>query len=150
MQFFSPRHRFACLLALSLAASGCAGSEPRRSDADTGSIEGAIQHPAHVIPAMRICAIGSGQPAARVCVTTRNDQATYRIDGLAADDYIVIASARGSLYSAGGHVQPVQCIRAPCPEMPAPVTVAAGAHVANVDVNRFYEKREDFPAMPPE
>ncbi len=150
MQTFSPRHRLACLIALSMVASGCAGSEPRRSDANTGSIEGAIQHPAHVIPAMRICAIGSGQPAARVCITTRNDAATYRIDGLAADDYIVIATAQSSLYSAGGHVQAVQCIRAPCPEMPATITLAAGAHVANVDINRFYEKREDFPAMLPE
>jgi hypothetical protein len=150
MQISSPLRRLACLLALSLVASGCAGSEPRAADAKTGSIEGAIQHPAHVIPSMRICAIGSGQPAARVCVTTRNDQASYRIDGLAPDDYIVIATAQGSLYSVGGHVQSVQCIRAPCPEVPATVTVAAGAHVAGIDINGFYEKRDDFPAMPPE
>jgi hypothetical protein len=149
MQILSPRHRLACLLALSLVASGCAGSEPRAGDAKTGSIEGAIQHPAHVIPSMRICAIGSGQPAARVCVTTRNHQASYRIDGLAPDDYIVIATAQGSLYAVGGHVQPVQCIRAPCPEMPAAVTVAAGANVADVDINGFYEKRDDFPVLPP-
>jgi hypothetical protein len=161
MPTFTPLHRFASLLALSLIASGCAGSEPRAADANktgsigaasisAGSIEGTIHHPAHVIPAMRICAIGSGQPATQVCVTTRNDEATYRIDGLAPDDYIVIATAQNSLYSVGGHVQPVQCIRAPCPEMPATVTVATGAHLTGIDINGFYEKRDDFPAMPPE
>jgi hypothetical protein len=149
MQTLSSLHRLACLLALSLAASGCAGSEPRAADAKTGSIEGAIQHPAHVIPPMRICAIGSGQPAARICVTTRNNQATYRIDGLAPDDYIVVATA-SSLYSVGGHVQSVQCIRAPCREVPATVTVAAGAHVAGIDINGFYRSRDEFPAMPAE
>ena len=151
MQTLLPYQRFACVIALSLLASGCAGAERRSADAErdarTGTIEGDIQHPAHVIPAMRICAIGSGKEAPRVCVQTRRDQSTYRIDGLAPDDYIVIAAGSG-LYRIGGHVLQVQCIRAPCPDMPASVTVAAGAKVSGIDINGFYERRDDFPAMP--
>ncbi len=153
MQTLSPFHRFACAIALSLIASGCAGSEPRSADAGrdarTGTIEGDIRHPAHVIPSMRICAIGSGESAPRVCVQTHRDQSTYRIDRLAPGDYTIVA-AGGGLYRIGGHVQQVQCIRAPCPEMPATVTVAAGATVSGIDINGFYEQREDFPAMPTE
>ena len=144
----------ACLLVASLlSCSGCVRSETRMADAQSassGSISGAIQHPAHVIPPMRICAIGSGQPAAHVCLNKPAYEHTYRIDGLAPDDYIVIASAQSSPYGVGGHVQPVQCIRAPCPEMPAAVTVAAGANVAGIDINRFYRERDDFPPMPAE
>ena len=151
MQTPSPFHRLACAIALSLLASGCAGSGRRSADAErdarTGTIEGGIQHPAHVIPPMRICAIGSGQGATRVCVETRRDQSTYRIDDLVPGDYTVIAAGSG-LYRIAGHVQQVQCIRAPCPDMPATVTVAAGATVSGIDINGFYERRDDFPMMP--
>lgn len=161
-----------CLVALACATSlmmcsGCVRSETRSTEtpiaetkasktqndprsASSGSIAGSIQHPAHVIPSMRICAIGSGQPAAHVCVLKPLYEDTYRIDGLAPDDYIVIASARSSLYGIGGHVQPVQCIRAPCLEMLAAVTVSVGANVTGIDINGFYNKRDDFPTMPPE
>jgi hypothetical protein len=60
----------------------------------------------------------------------------------------VIAAANEWPYRVGGHVQPVQCIRAPCPDMPASVAVAAGATVSGIDINGFYEKRDDFPAIP--
>ena len=154
MQTLSPFHRFACAIALSLLASGCASSERRSADAGrdvrTGTIKGDIYHPAHVIPSMRICAIGSGEDAPRVCVETRRDDLnSYRIEGLAPGDYTVIADA-GGLYRIGGHVQQVQCIRAPCPEMLATVTVAAGATVTGIDINGFYKQRDDFPAMPAE
>ncbi len=161
MKTLSPFHRLACVIALSLIASGCAGSERRSADADrnlshdakhdahTGTIVGSIHHPAHLIPSMRICAIGSGEKPPRVCVETRRDQATYRIDGLAPGDYTVIA-AGGGRYGIAGHVQQVQCIRAPCPEMPATVTVAAGATVSGIHINGFYQQRDDFPAMPAE
>ena len=65
MQTLLPCQRFAYVIALSLLVSGCAGAERRSADAGrdarTGTIEGDIQHPAHVIPSMRICAIGSGE-----------------------------------------------------------------------------------------
>ncbi len=162
MQTFSPLPRMPGLvwvIALSLSVGGCAASErpaqprpaqtgPAQADrADTGTIEGYLQHPAHAIPAMRVCAIGSGQPAPRFCVTTHRAQGRYRIEGLPADDYIVIAAAQDSLYPVGGHVQQVQCIRAPCPQMPATVTVTAGSRVAGIDINGFYERRDDFPAV---
>ena len=135
-----------------LLATGCAQSGSRDTPAAVGSIEGRILHPAHAVPAMRICAIGSGAPAEakHVCIRTRRAQDRYRIEGLPADDYTVFAAVEEGLYPVGGHVQPVQCIRAPCPEMPKPVTVAPGAHVADVDLNRFYDRRDDFPVLPSE
>ena len=151
MQTLLPFYRLACVIALSSIASGCAGAQRSSADAGrdprTGMIEGDIRHPAHVIPSMRICAIGTGERAPRVCVETRRDQSTYRIDGLAPGDYTVIAAGSG-LYRIGGHVQQVQCIRAPCPDLPATVTVAAGATVSGIHINGFYEQRDDFPAMP--
>lgn len=157
------------LVSLAFAASlltGCARSQPHVDAAQpapgttgtgdigsgaigTGAIAGRILHPAHVVPALRICAIGSGAPAdaKRICIDTRPSQDTYRIERLPPDDYIVIAAAGTGPYRVGGHMQQVQCIRAPCPDMPASVTVAAGADVAGIDINGFYEKRDDFPAM---
>ncbi len=154
------------LISLAMAASlptasGCARSQAHSEEAPTGAtpatagksgaIEGRIQHPAHVVPALRICAIGSGAPteAKKTCIDTRPGQHTYRIDGLPPDDYIVIAAANEGPQRIGGHVQPVQCIRAPCPEMPASVAVAAGETMSGIDINGFYEKREDFPAISP-
>lgn len=138
------------------AGSGCARSQPHADEAPTGNgktgaIEGRILHPAHVVPALRICAIGSGAPtdAKKVCIDTRPSQDRYRIDGLPPDDYVVIAAADKGVYRIGGHMQQVQCIRAPCPDMPASVTVAAGANVAGIDINGFYDKRDDFPAISP-
>jgi len=136
-----------------LACSGCVRSETRDAPAKPagGAIEGHIAHPAHAIPPMRICAIGSGAPseAKRVCIDTRRDQGHYRIAGLPADEYIVIAETDGGtpLYRVGGHMQPVQCIRAPCPEMPKPVAVGENAVVEGIDIDRFYDAREDFPSL---
>jgi hypothetical protein len=154
----SPLPRLACLLALSAITSGCVGAEPRAADArddsrnnsQTGSIEGHIAHPAHVIPPMRICAIGSGESAKSICVRTRRDQGSYRIDGVTPGDYIVIGSGGDSFNRLGGHVQQVQCIRAPCPEMPVSLSISPGAHLTGIDINGFYDQRDDFPALPAE
>ena len=148
--------RLAGIAALAFVASGCAGSEVQAagaqraaSTAHSGTIEGGIAHPDHATPAMRICAIGSGESTPRACVQTQRAQNHYRIEGLPPDDYLVIAAAQSDLYRVGGHVQQVQCIRAPCPEMPATVTVAAGATVSGVDINGFYDQRDDFPSIAP-
>ncbi len=144
---------YALVAAAGVACSGCARSETRGASAPAagGAIEGAIQHPAHVIPAMRICAIGSGAPgeATHVCVDTRRDQGRYRIADLPADEYIVIAETEGdaSMYRVGGYMQQVQCIRAPCPDMPKSVAVGQNATVDGIDIDRFYDAREDFPSL---
>lgn len=161
MPIVSPLSRLACLLALSTLASSCTGAEPRATDARndgpkdsmTGSIEGRIAHPAHVVPPMRICAIGSGQSAKSICVRTGRSQASYRIDGVVPGDYIVIAATVTGAggdggYRIGGHVQQVQCIRAPCPEMPVSLNLSPGAHLTGIDINGFYDQRDDFPALP--
>jgi hypothetical protein len=159
----SPTASTAALALALVVCSGCVRSETRQhtqrettspaSSKNGGTIEGRIHHPGHIIPSMRICAIGSGAPneATQICVQTRRDQMSYRIEGLPADDYIVIAQSDGSvsLYRVGGHMQQVQCIRAPCPQMPAGVSVGENARVHGIDINQFYDKRDDFPALRP-
>lgn len=154
------------LLALSAALSttACAGSGAR----DTGSaqdtapapaatrsgtggvIAGRIAYDDGAAPALRICAIGSGDPTTsrHVCTTTAPGATDYRITGVPADDYSVFAWTRSGPSRVGGHVQQVQCIRAPCPPMPMDVTVGSGARVDGVDLNGFYDSRDDFPQMP--
>jgi hypothetical protein len=112
-----------------------------------GSIRGAIRYPDDAAPAMRICAIHD-QGAIHGCVETAAGARSYRIDNLPAADYVVIARTSTGALRAGGHVQQVQCIRAPCPEMPAQVFVAGGAELTDIDINGFYPAREDFPQMP--
>ena len=158
------------LLALvaTLSTTACAGAGARdteataspparatRSDAGGmtgGTIAGRIAYDDGAAPALRICAIGSGDPATsrHVCTTTAAGATEYRITGLPADDYGVFAWTRSGPSRVGGHVQQVQCIRAPCPPMPMDVTVGSGARVDGVDLNGFFDRRDDFPPMPTE
>ncbi len=135
-------------LAMALALAGCATAASRPHTA-MGSIEGVIQHPAHAVPAMRICALSTSPTREpHRCITTRAADDTYRIDGLAPGDYQVFADVGRGMYRIGGHVQQVQCIRAPCPEQPKTVTVTAGATLDGIDLTFFDEARADFPALP--
>lgn len=134
----------ACLLACTACAQTGAHAAAGRDDA---SLSGTIHHPAHAVPAMRICAIGE-PPAQRVCIAHRAGQDRYTIAGLAPGVYQVVAQARDGAFPVGGHVRPVQCIRAPCPDMLEEVTLAAGQHRDGIDLNGFYPERADFPALP--
>lgn len=154
-------------LAATLSTTACAGSGARDSGGaqDTtpaptttpatrsstgGTISGRIAYDDGAAPALRICAIGSGDPATarHVCTTTAAGATEYRLTGVPADDYGVFAWTRSGPSRVGGHVQQVQCIRAPCPPMPMDVTVGSGARVDGVDLNGFYDSRDDFPQMP--
>lgn len=119
----------------------------QQDETPPGSIEGAIRYPDGDAPALRICAL-QGDGAIHRCVDTAAGAKTYRIERAPAGSYVVIAQARSGALRAGGHVQPVQCIRAPCPEMPAEVFVPGGGGVSGIDLNGFYDAREDFPALP--
>ena len=81
---------------------------------------------------------------------TRAAVDTYRIDGLPPGDYQVFAAVPKGMYRSGGHMQAVQCIRAPCPDQPKTVTVTAGAVLDGIDLGFFDETRADFPALPPD
>lgn len=152
-------------LAATLSTTACAGAGARDGGAqDTtpapattrsstgGMITGRIAYDDGAAPALRICAIGSGDPATsrHVCTTTAAGATEYRLTGVPADDYGVFAWTRSGPSRVGGHVQQVQCIRAPCPPMPMDVTVGSGARVDGVDLNGFYDSRDDFPPMPTE
>lgn len=135
-------------LAAALLLAGCATAADIPQPA-TGSIEGVIQHPAHVVPAMRICALQTAQPGEpHRCTNTRASDDTYRIDGLPPGEYQVFAEAARGMYRHGGHMQAVQCIRAPCPDQPKTIKVTAGSRLDGIDLTFFDEARADFPALP--
>jgi hypothetical protein len=149
----------AIALCAALLAAGCASRAAETPAPATASLGGVIRHPAQAVPHMRICALRADVPAdlpaaaqqraaASRCVHTRHGDDTYRIDGLAAGEYVVIARVERGMYAVGGHVQPVQCIRAPCPEMLAPVRLAAAQAREDIDLNGFYDERPDFPPLP--
>lgn len=131
-----------CLAALAAACTG-AGSRAYRGSA---SISGKIAYPSEVTPAMRICAVrGTESP---VCIDSAAGRTHYRIDRLPAGEFQIVAKLSEGDMRVGGHVQPVQCIRAPCPDQLKSVSLAAGADVTGVDLNEFYAAREDFPPIP--
>jgi hypothetical protein len=138
--------RFATL-AMMLALAACATTTDTGRPAE-GSIEGVIQHPGHVVPAMRICAIATDPARTSHCIATRAGDDTYRIDGLPAGEYQVFAEAARGLHRFGGHLQAVQCIRAPCPEQPKTIALAPGAMQGGIDLTFFDDARADFPALP--
>jgi hypothetical protein len=131
-----------------LAGTGCASAALADTHLDPkapqGSIGGRIQFPAGVAPAMRICAISA---QASQCIDSPAGRTLYRIGNLPDGDYQVVARLDGATPVAG-HVQQVQCIRAPCQDQLATLSVAGGKEVATADLNGFYAERTDFPALP--
>lgn len=135
-------------LAMLLLLAGCATAAGRPQPA-TGSIEGVIQHPAHVVPAMRICALSTAPTREpHRCTQTRASDDTYRIDGLPPGEYQVFAEVAKGMYRHGGHMQAVQCIRAPCPDQPKTITLASGAALRGIDLSFFDDERADVPPLP--
>lgn len=137
------------MFATTFALAGCASSAGH-APVTAGSIEGVIRHPAHAVPAMRVCAL-STVPTREPhrCTTTHTGADRYRIDGLPPGDYQVFAEVATGMHRVGGHMQQVQCIRAPCPEQPKTITLPPGAVLGEIDLTFFDEARADFPALPP-
>lgn len=136
---------FAILL-LVLAASGPAAGDTRLDPkAPQGALAGRIQYPAGVAPAMRICALAPGRAH---CVDSPAGRTLYRIERLPDGDYQVVARVHAGDTPVAGHVQPVRCLRAPCEEPLATLSIAGGREIATADLNGFYASRPDFPAPP--
>lgn len=133
------------LLAL-VTLAGCAGTSGTHVGGHA-SISGAIAYPSEVTPAMRICAV-PGAGAAPVCIDSAAGRTSYRLDHVAAGDYQLVAKLNEGEMRVGGHVQPVQCVRAPCPDLLKTVSVVAGAQLTGIDLNEFYAARADFPPLP--
>ena len=62
-------------------------------------------------------------------------------------EYQVVARVEDANTPVAGHVQEVQCIRAPCPPQLATLSVAGGKEIANADLNGFYAERAEFPVI---
>jgi len=132
---------------LLLFAGGCAASAgDTRLDpkAPQGAIGGRIQYPQGVTPAMRICAI-TGE--AQRCIDIPAGRTLYRIAELPDGEYQVVARVDSTDTPVAGHVQEVQCIRAPCPPQLRTLSVAQGKEIADANLNGFYAERAEFPAL---
>ena len=136
------------LLPALLLLSGCAAASAAGTRLDPkapqGAIGGRIQFPAGVAPAMRICAIAGD---AQHCVDSPAGRTLYRIGELPDGEYQVVARVDSQATPVAGHVQEVQCIRAPCPPQLATLTLAGGKEIATADLNGFYAERPEFPAL---
>jgi hypothetical protein len=136
------RHRLTLLSCLVLA--GCAHAEGTDALATIG---GVVMHPAKVVPAMRVCASPTeGGPDLCVDTPAHADRWQLRVP---AGEYQVFAWPRDGSRGTGAYLQPVQCIRAPCPPMPATVRVKAGEVRDDIDLTGFDASRTDLPAAPP-
>lgn len=139
----------AFILFSTLALSACAGHvsmTPGKLQA-AGSLAGLVQYPGFPIPAMRICA-RHVQTQAMQCINTRLGQKKYRIPKLPAADYQIMASFKQAELRVGGHMQPVQCIRAPCPDLLKTVSLKPRQKLRDIHINEFYTSRPDFPILP--
>jgi hypothetical protein len=139
--------KLASLLSLFLATAPVATTPPdTRVDpkAPHGAIGGRIAFPGGVTPSMRICALAGED---RHCIDVPAGRTLYRIGNLPDADYQVVARVDDAGTPVAGHVQAVQCIRAPCPAQLATLAVAGGKEIATADLNGFYAERADFPSI---
>ena len=133
-----------------LALVACAINTPDTTAGkakDAGSISGTIQYAGQVVPRMRICAFNTEMQKTH-CVKIKAGQSKYRITDLAAAEYQIIAEIWQGKMKVAGHMQQVQCIRAPCPAMLKPVLLQTGQALGEIHINGFYESRKDFPVLP--
>lgn len=142
--------RFATLAMMLPLTSHTLGAT--RAETSTGSIEGVLKHPAHVVPAMRVCAL-SKPPTHKPyrCTTTRAGADRYRIEGLPPGRYRVFAETADGQYRFGAYLSMnmLVCVRSPCPlQGPIPVEVTRGATLRDIDITPFRDARERFPVLP--
>ena len=135
---------FPALMLLAGCAAANAGGTRVDPKAPKGAIGGRIQYPAGVAPAMRICAITG---ASQRCIDSPAGRTLYRIGELPDGEYQVVARVEDAGTPVAGHVQEVQCIRAPCPPQLATLSVAGGKEIADADLNGFYAERPEFPVL---
>jgi len=139
------RMKLGFFFSLLLATAPVATTPPEtRLDpkAPQGAIGGRIAYPSGVAPAMRICAITA---AAQRCIDSPAGRTLYRIGKLPDGEYQVVARVEDQKLPVAGHVQTVECIRAPCPAQLVTLQLAGGKDIATADLNGFYPERPDFP-----
>ena len=136
------RHRLSLLSCLLIA--GCTHAA---EGGDLATIGGVVMHPAKVVPAMRVCASPT-EGGADLCADkpAHADRWQMRVP---AGEYQVFAWPVDGARGTGAYLQPVQCIRAPCPPMPATVRVGPGEVRDDIDLTGFDASRTDLPAAPP-
>lgn len=134
-------------LAALTALAACSGVGSSRVERGNASISGRIAYPSEVTPAMRICAVRAPE-VAPICLDSRAGRTQYTLKGLPVGDYQIVAKLAEGDMRVGGHVQEVQCIRAPCLNPLKTISVAAGERVVGADLNEFDAAREDFPSIP--
>ena len=136
----------ATLLASASATAPAATDTRLDPKAPQGAVGGRIAYPQGVAPAMRICAIAG---EAQRCIDSPAGRTLYRIGELPDGVYNVVARVEDPQLPFAGHVQQVQCIRAPCPAQLVTLELAQGKEIATADLNGFYAERGDVPAEAP-
>jgi len=119
----------------------------------TGSISGALAYPAESIPALRVMAVSATEQGYSY-VDTQPNQNTFKISGLSAGKYHVIAYTTGQAgfpYGfAGGYTPAVACgLSVNCTDHALiDVIVSAGADTPNINPQDWYAPEGSFPPMP--
>ena len=117
-----------------------------------GSISGRLSYPSEFLPPMRVCAIFVDGGSRSGCVTTRENQRTYRIDSLAPGTYFVLAYVKdGGVHATGAFTRAVRCgVGLPrCTDGSLiPVTLGEGNSIIGVDPGDFYSASDGWPKEP--
>jgi hypothetical protein len=117
-----------------------------------GSISGKLSYPSEFLPPMRVCAISVDGGSRFGCVTTRENQRTYRVDNLAPGTYHVLAYVKdGGVHATGAFTRAVRCgVGQPqCTDGSLiPVTLGEGNSITGVDPGDFYTASDGWPKEP--
>ena len=117
-------------------------------DGSTGRITGTLSYPSEYLPPMRVCAFELAE-ATPYCVRTGKNQAQYRLDGVPAGDYLVLAFPQEADALPGGYTGCVRDLTAACRDHDLqPVIVAAGQTTQDIDPADYYADAADWPQEP--
>ena len=116
-----------------------------------GAIAGHLSYPSEAIPELRVAAFEAADPGQYYFVDTVPNQNTYRIDGVPAGTYHVVAYVLDPAYDiAGGYSRAVPCgLQSSCDDHSLlEVVVRAGQVTENINPGDWYAPKGAFPPQP--
>ena len=120
--------------------------------AKPGSISGKLSYPSEFVPPMRVCAISVDGGNHFGCVTTSENQRTYRILNLHQATYYVVAYVKeAGVKATGAFTRAVRCGAGQprCTDGSLiPVTLGEGNSITGIDPGDFYTSSDTWPKEP--
>ena len=117
-----------------------------------GSISGKLSYPSEFVPPMRVCAISVDGGSHFGCVTTSENQRTYRILNLHQATYYVVAYVKeAGVKATGAFTRAVRCGAGQprCTDGSLiPVTLGEGNSITGIDPGDFYSSSDTWPKEP--